>query len=256
LRDLANQTAQADRLWERFKAKQDKQARQALIELYAPLVKYVAGRLAMHMPSNVEVEDLEGYGAFGLLDAIDKFDPERDVKFETYAVTRIRGAIIDGLRSADWVPRSTRVKAKALERTIQELTNQLGRAPTDDETAAALEVSKERYYQMLDEVRGATLISLDELVGGDSPEEAVRISDLVINDDSPIDSDLIRSESLAELTAAIEELSERERLVLALYYHDGLTLKEIGHVLGVTESRVSQIHTKAILNLRARLQWF
>jgi RNA polymerase sigma factor for flagellar operon FliA len=253
---LTNHTAHADRLWERYKAKQDKQARQALIELYAPLVKYVAGRLAMHMPNNVELEDLESYGAFGLLDAVDKFDPERDVKFETYATTRIRGAIIDGLRSADWVPRSTRAKAKALEETIQVLTNRLGRSPSDDEVAAALEVPMERYYQMLDEVRGTVLISLDDLVGGESPDEAVRIADLVVNDEQPVDHDLIQTESLAEVTAAVEQLSERERLVLSLYYHDGLTLKEIGHVLGVTESRVSQIHTKAIMNLRTKLQWF
>ncbi len=256
MRNLTNQTAHADRLWERYKTKQDKQARQALIEMYAPLVKYVAGRLAMHMPSSVELEDLESYGAFGLLDAIDKFDPERDVKFETYATMRIRGAIIDGLRSADWVPRSTRAKARTLEKTIQALTNKLGRSPSDDEVAAALDVSKDRYYQMLDEVRGTVLISLDDLVGGDSPDEAVRISELVVNDDRPIDHDLIQEESLAELSAAVEELSERERLVLSLYYHEGLTLKEIGHVLGVTESRVSQIHTKAIMNLRAKLQWF
>jgi RNA polymerase sigma factor for flagellar operon FliA len=253
---LTNQTANADRLWERFKTKQDQQARQALIELYAPLVKYVAGRLAMHMPSNVELEDLESYGAFGLLDAVDKFDPERDVKFETYATTRIRGAILDGLRAADWVPRSTRAKAKALESTIRELTNMLGRMPTDDEVAAALEMPKERYYQILDEVRGTVLYSLDDLVGGESPDEAVRISELVVHDDLPIDHNLIQAESLAELTAAIEQLSDRERLVLSLYYKDDLTLKEIGHVLGVTESRVSQIHTKAILNLRAKLKWF
>ena len=132
----------------------------------------------------------------------------------------------------------------------------LGRMPTDDEVAAALEMPKERYYQILDEVRGTVLYSLDDLVGGESPDEAVRISELVVHDDLPIDHNLIQAESLAELTAAIEQLSDRERLVLSLYYKDDLTLKEIGHVLGVTESRVSQIHTKAILNLRAKLKWF
>lgn len=256
MRNLSSLIANASQLWRRYKEHHDEEARRELIEHYAPLVKYVAGRLAIHMPNNVELEDLESYGAFGLLDAIEKFDPQRDVKFETYATTRIRGAIIDGLRSCDWVPRSTRAKARALEKKIQELTHNLGRTPTDEEVAAALELPKDKYFQMLDEVRGTTLISLDDVVGGESPQEALRLSDLVTADEPPIDHDLIRSESLTELAAAIEELSDRERMVLSLYYKDGLTLKEIGHVLGVSESRVSQIHTKALLNLRAKLDWF
>lgn len=253
---MIRQTTDTARLWELYKGTQDKLARTKLIEHYAPLVKYVAGRLAIHMPSNVELEDLESYGVFGLLDAVEKFEPERDIKFETYATTRIRGAIIDGLRSSDWVPRSTRAKARQLEKVVQELTNNLGRSPSDDEVAAALEMPKERYYQVLDEVRGNLLVSLDDVVGGETPDEAVRISDLVVNDDLPVDHNIIHTESLAELTTAIEELSDRERMVLSLYYHENLTLKEIGHVLGVSESRVSQIHTKAIVTLRAKLNWF
>ena len=253
---MSSLIANASQLWTRYKEHHDERRLAEDYRHYAPLVKYVAGRLAIHMPNNVELEDLESYGAFGLLDAIEKFDPQRDVKFETYATTRIRGAIIDGLRSCDWVPRSTRAKARALEKKIQELTHNLGRTPTDEEVAAALELPKDKYFQMLDEVRGTTLISLDDVVGGESPQEALRLSDLVTADEPPIDHDLIRSESLTELAAAIEELSDRERMVLSLYYKDGLTLKEIGHVLGVSESRVSQIHTKALLNLRAKLDWF
>ncbi|HHY10001.1 MAG TPA: FliA/WhiG family RNA polymerase sigma factor [Firmicutes bacterium] len=240
------------KLWRAYKERQDLQARDALIDEYIPLVKYIAGRLAINLPGSVDQDDLESFGFFGLLDALEKFDPSRGIKFQTYASTRIRGAVIDGLRATDWVPRSTRSKARLLERKIQELTNSLGRSPSDEEVAAALDLTKPRYFQMLDEIKSATLLSLDESVA--EGEAGLSIVDLVADDGEPVHQRLIQNETVAELSAAIEELTEREQLVLSLYYHDELTLKEIGHVLEVSESRVSQIHTKAIITLRSRLQ--
>lgn len=241
-------------LWRNYKKNNDMRARELLIEQYTPLVKYVAGRLAMNMPSNVEIDDLESYGIFGLLDAIEKYDETRNVKFETYASTRIRGAIIDGLRAVDWVPRSVRSKARRLEEQIQELTNTLGRYPTDSEIAAALDVSEEHYFEMLDEVKSTSLLSLDENIGTEKSDDTITMVDLVADPNEDVDHKILHHESLEELAAAIDELSERERLVISLYYHDDLTLKEIGHILEVSESRISQIHTKAILTLRSKLR--
>lgn len=241
-------------LWRNYKKNNDMRARELLIEQYTPLVKYVAGRLAMNMPSNVEIDDLESYGIFGLLDAIEKYDETRNVKFETYASTRIRGAIIDGLRAVDWVPRSVRSKARRLEEQIQELTNTLGRYPTDSEIAAALDVSEEHYFEMLDEVKSTSLLSLDENIGTEKSDDTITMVDLVADPNEDVDHQILHHESLEELAAAIDELSERERLVISLYYHDDLTLKEIGHILEVSESRISQIHTKAILTLRSKLR--
>lgn len=242
-------------VWRDYKKANDLQARDLLIDTYVPLVKYVAGRLAINLPSNVELDDLESLGFFGLLDALEKFDENRNVKFETYASTRIRGAIIDGLRAMDWVPRGTRARAKELETRIYDLTNELGRNPSDAEVAAALDLSTERYYELLDEVKGTTLFSLDEAITTDRPGQGVKMADLVVDQDQPsLDQNLLQEETVEELAKAISELSEREQLVLSLYYHDELTLKEIGHVLEVSESRVSQIHTKAILTLQGKLK--
>lgn len=241
-------------LWKSYKKNNDLQARDALIDEYIPLVKYVAGRLAINLPSNVELDDLESLGFFGLLDAIEKFDETRNVKFETYASTRIRGAIIDGLRAMDWVPRSTRSKARALETQIYKLTNELGRNPSDEEVATALDLPTDRYYQMLDEVRGATLFSLDESMATEKPGHALKMADLVVDEEQPTpDEQIVHDELLEELANAVTQLTDREQLVLSLYYHDELTLKEIGHILEVSESRISQIHTKAILTLQSRL---
>lgn len=243
-----------DQLWSVYKKSSDIQARDELLNEYIPLVKYVAGRMAMNLPSSVEVGDLESFGFFGLLDALEKFDETRNIKFETYASTRIRGAILDGLRSMDWVPRSVRAKIRTLESEVYNLTNELGRSPSDHEIAAALDVSPERYYELLTEVKGVTLFSLDETVTTDSEGDSLKILDLVVDDEILPDHRLLRDESLEELTAAVEGLSEREQLVLALYYNEELTLREIGHVLDVSESRVSQIHTKAVMTLRSRLK--
>lgn len=177
----------------------------------------------------------------------------RNTKFETYATTRIRGAIIDGLRSLDWVPRSTRSKARLVESQIYELTNDLGRTPTNEEVAAALGLGLEEYYGILSELKGANLFSLDEAAASDQTADNLKILDLVVDQALLPDQQVVEQESVEELAAAIEELPEREQLVLALYYHEDLTLKEIGHVLQVSESRVSQIHTKAIMTLRKRL---
>lgn len=242
-----------EELWRRYKKANDSQAREKLIEQYIPLVKYVAGRLAMNLPSSVDVGDLESFGFFGLLDALEKYDAERNIKFETYATTRIRGAIIDGLRSLDWVPRSTRAKARLVESQIYELTNDLGRTPTNEEIATALGLTLDDYFALLSELKGANLFSLDDAAAGEQGGEDLKVLDLVVDQALLPDQRVIEKESVAELAAAIEQLSEREQLVLALYYHEDLTLKEIGHVLQVSESRVSQIHTKAIMTLRSKL---
>ena len=243
------------RLWERYKKTRSPELREQLILEYAPLVKHVAGRLAVMLPPHVEFDDLVSYGMFGLVEAVERFDFERGVKFETYAAARIRGAIIDGLRSADWVPRSVRQKARELEKELIRLESALGRAATDDEIAEALGMTVQEYDRLVAELSGASLVSLDEVWVADPEEESeLRLLETVSNESAISPEDAVEEKELERLLAeAIERLPERERLVLALYYHEGLTLKEIGRVLGVTESRVCQIHTKAILRLRAYL---
>lgn len=243
------------RLWKRYKKTRSPELREQLILEYAPLVKHVAGRLAVMLPPHVEFDDLVSYGMFGLVEAVERFDFERGVKFETYAAARIRGAIIDGLRSADWVPRSVRQKARELEKELIRLESRLGRAATDDEIAEALGMTVQEYDRLLAELSGASLVSLDEVWVADPEEESqLRLLETVSNESAASPEDTLEEKELERLLAeAIDRLPERERLVVALYYHEGLTLKEIGRVLGVTESRVCQIHTKAILRLRAYL---
>jgi len=247
--------AEVEEAWEEYKSTGSLEAREKLILFYVPLVKYVAGRVSVGLPSNVDFDDLVSYGIFGLVDAVEKFDRSRGVKFETYAVARIRGAVIDGLRSVDWVPRSVRQKARELEQTVAELEATLGRPATDAEVSEALSISVEAYYELLAEVKGISLASLDEVWVGDPDEESKLRYGQMIED--PVSEDpTLRVEDVEVkrvLTEAIDQLPERERLVVALYYYEGLTLKEIGEVLGVSESRVSQIHTKAIVRLRGRL---
>lgn len=250
---VQNDTKRRDKLWQAYKQHDDQGARDELLTEYLPLVKYVAGRLAINLPSNVDVDDLESFGFFGLMDALTKFDASRKIKFETYASTRIRGAIIDGMRSMDWVPRSTRAKARSLEKQILRLTNDLGRNPEDQEVAAALEISPDRYYDLLNEVSSAYLFSLDEPVATGKSGDSLKVLDLVIDENEAPEEAILEDETLQELTQAIESLTEREQLMLALYYKEELTLKEIGHVLEVSESRVSQIHTKVIATLRSKL---
>lgn len=241
--------------WEQFWATGSAEARDALILCYVPLVKFVASRVSIGLPSNVDFDDLVSFGVFGLVDALEKFESERGVKFETYAVARIRGAIIDGLRSIDWVPRSIRQKAKELEKAVATLEAQNGGPATDREICAALDLSVDEYYKLLLEVSGASLASLDEMWAGDGDEEGtLRFGQMIENQSSENPTDAVADAEVKRiLSEAIDWLPERERLVISLYYYEELTLKEIGHVLEVSESRVSQIHTQALLRLRGKL---
>lgn len=251
-----DKTAQSEEaLWRDYLTSKSPATREAIILKYAPLVKYVAGRVAIGLPSNVEFDDLVSFGVFGLMDAIEKFDLSRGIKFETYAIARIRGAILDGLRSNDWVPRSVRQKARELERVCAELENRLGRSATDQEISDAMGISIQDFYQLLSEVSCTTLSSLDELwMVHSNEDDSVRVLDLVKNKESEDPLHQVEIEEVKETLAnAIESLPERERMVIALYYYEGLTLKEIGEIMEISESRVSQIHTKAIFRLRGRL---
>lgn len=249
--------AKADRaaLWVRYKVHKDFQAREELILEYANLVKYVAGRMAISLPPNVSQDDLISNGIFGLIDAIEKFELERNIKFETYAIARIRGAIWDGLRSMDWVPYTVRQKAKELEHTYARLEHQFGRAATDDEVCEVLNITKQQFSHLLLETSFSSFVSLDDLWNIDNDgSSTVRIIDTIQDQkaEDPV-AMVMFGEQKRILTDAINKLPEREKLVIALYYYEGLTLKEIGKVLGVSESRISQMHTKAILRLRGRL---
>ncbi len=240
-------------LWLQYKKSNDPCLKEFLAEHYAFLVKYAAGRLSMTLPDSVEYQDLVSYGCFGLLDAVDKFEPERGIKFETYASARIRGAILDGLRSVDWIPRSVRAKARRFEMALRALESTLGRSASDSELAEALGLPLDQYYAMLDEVRTTSVLSLDEVINPDSSDDPLKMLDTIEDKEEHIEERLLHSELLQDLAGAIDRLPERERTVVALYYHESLTLKEIGHVLDVSESRVSQIHTKAIASLRSIL---
>lgn len=241
-------------VWQTFKRNQDPELREQLILRYASLVKYVAGRIAVGLPRTVEFDDLLSYGVFGLIDAVEKFDPQREVKFETYAIARIRGAILDGLRSTDWIPRSVRQKARKLEETVAALESRLGRAATDAEVAEALQLSVDEYHQLLSDVQATTVLSLEEAWSQQGEEDGLRVRETVADPTSEDPEErLTHREMLDELVQALDLLPERERLVITLYYYEGLTLKEIGKVLGVSESRISQIHTKAVIRLRAHL---
>jgi RNA polymerase sigma factor FliA len=244
-------------LWKEYKGDGTPDARERLILHYSPLVKFVAGRVAAGLPQNIEQADLVSYGIFGLIDAIDKFDPARGFKFETYAISRIKGAIIDELRSIDWVPRSIRAKARAIERAYSKLENELRRSPGDSEVAAELGVSEDELNSTLSQISLVGLVALDELLAasnsssdkGGSATVGDTIADSAYDPVEAFETD----EMKITLADGINRMPDRERLVLTLYYYEGLTLAEIGSVLGVTESRVCQIHTKAILQLRARL---
>jgi RNA polymerase sigma factor for flagellar operon FliA len=247
--------SELEELWADYKASASAQAREKLILHYAPLVKYVASRVATGLPASVEQSDLVSYGMFGLIDALEKFDLERKIKFETYAIPRIRGAIIDELRSLDWVPRSVRAKAREVEKAFTELETELKRAPSDREIAGHLGVSVSDLHDMLTQISFVSVMALDELVStGRDKGENLSLLD-TLPDMGAVDpiSGIEGNEMRAMLATAINGLTEREKLVVILYYFEGLTLAEIGEVLGVTESRVCQIHTKAVGQLRVRL---
>ena len=243
-------------LWRRYKGDGDATARERLVVAYSPMVKFVAGRLGAGLPSHVEDADLISYGLVGLIGAIERFEPERGIKFETFAMTRIRGAIIDELRSLDWVPRSVRSRAREIETAQTKLEHELHRAPTDQEMAGALGISVEEFQESLVRISNSSVVALDELwTVSDASGDQVSLLD-TIQDPQALDpaAEMDTTEMKDRLADAIARLPEREKLVVALYYYENLTLREIGEVLGVTESRVSQLHTKAVLRLRSRLQ--
>ena len=240
--------------WIKYRKTRDPALRESFIKQYAPLVKYVAGKVAMGMPQNVEFDDLVGYGVFGLIDAIDKYDPEKNVKFKTYAVTRIRGAIFDELRQIDWVPRSVRQKTREIESTISSLEAHLGRTASDQEVAGALGVSEDEYLKTIQKISGTSILSLNDIWFSGDDKDRVSIVDSIespssLNPDVMVEKEVIRQ----VIITAINELPDKEKKILILYYYEDLTLKDIGRVLEVTESRVSQLHTKAILRLRSKL---
>ncbi len=248
------ESIEEEKLWDKFNKENDQGIRDYFVIKYAPLVKYVAGKVSMGMPQNIEFEDLVSYGIFGLLDAIGKFDPNRGIKFKTYAMTRIRGAIFDELRSIDWIPRSIRQKAKQIEQVISELENKLGRTVEDEEIAKELGVSGEEFQSLLNKLSGTSMLSLNDIwyLGDESDE--MSILETLEAPESMNPDVLIEKEEIKDyIIDAIKKLPDKEKKVIVLYYYEDLTLKEIGEVLEVTESRVSQLHTKAIMRLRGRL---
>ena len=241
-------------MWNNYRANKDIAIRDYFVRQYAPLVKYVAGKVAVGMPGSVEFDDLVGYGVFGLFDAIEKFDPTKHVKFKTYAVTRIRGAIFDELRSNDWVPRSVRQKAREVEDAVRQLEATLGRAATDAELAREMNLPLKEFQQLLLKISSTAVMSLNDLWHSGDDSDRISIAESVespasLNPDTIVEKDEIKRVMLE----ALKELPEKEQRVLVLYYYEELTLREIGEVLEVTESRVSQLHTKAIIRLRAKL---
>lgn len=243
-----------EKLWLDFKKTKSEQIRDKLIRQYMPLVKYVAGKVAVGLPASVDFDDLVGFGQFGLLDAINKFEPEKGFKFKTYAVTRIRGAIFDEMRQLDWVPRSVRQKSREIEDTIVDLEARLGRTASDAEIAKEMNMTENEYQQTIMKVSGTSVMSLNDVWYAGDDSDHLSIGDTI---ESPVsmnpDMQVEREEIRKVIMEAINELPEKEKMVIVLYYHEDLTFKEIGQVLEVSESRISQLHTKANLRLRAKL---
>lgn len=241
-----------DELWQEFVHRPNQSIRDRLVLHYAPLVKYVAGRVGTGLPTHVDTGDLAQSGIFGLVDAIEKFDPDRGWKFETYAMQRIRGAILDDLRSQDWVPRVIRSRAREVERALERLGARLHRTPTDLELAEELEITIAELRDLYGQLQLTSVVALEDLISAGKESGSVAET---LPDDEAIDpvSVLVDKDNLRQLAEAIEQLAERDRIVVSLYYFESLTLAEIGKVLGVTESRVSQLHTRAVLRLRAKL---
>jgi RNA polymerase sigma factor for flagellar operon FliA len=242
-------------LWQEFKSTGNAAVREKLILHYSPLVKYVAGRVGVGLPPNIEQADLVSYGVFGLIDAIEKFDIERSIKFETYAISRVRGAIIDELRALDWIPRSVRYKAREVERSYAELEAELHRTPTEAEVAQRMGIKVGDLHHIFSQVSYVNVVALDELlsVGGEKGDK-LTLGDTL--EDKGAEDPVLAfegEETKYLLAQAINQLPEREKIVVTLYYYEGLTLAEIGKVLGVTESRICQMHTKAVLQLRGKI---
>ena len=246
--------AEEERLWRSYRDDPTAAKRERLILRYAPLVKYVAGRMAVGMPPNVDRGDLTSYGMFGLMDAIEKYDVDTGYRFQTYAVQRIRGAIVDELRSMDWVPRSVRRKARDIERAIARLQTELGRPPDDAEVAEELDITVETLADHLAQISMTSVGALDAALTS-TDGSTIRVVDTVADDSTLRPEEHIDELAMRELLLeAMDRVTEREQQVLALYYFEGLTLSQIGEIIGVTESRVSQIHSKAILTLRSHIE--
>jgi RNA polymerase sigma factor for flagellar operon FliA len=242
-------------LWIQYKEEGDEDAREQLILEYLPLVKQVAGRVSVGLPPHVDKDDLIGQGMLGLLDAVEKFDHTKGVKFETYGVIRIRGSMMDGLRKADWVPHSLRAKSREVEEAYTTLENRLGRSPRDEEVAEELDISVEEFQELLSDLSYMTLSSLEEYLAGAEEDGVPRMVKNTIEDESspdPLEAAewQMKREVLAD---AIRQLPDKEKLVITLYYYEGLISKEIAQVMELSPSRISQLHTKAILRLRGRL---
>ncbi len=252
---LASAPEGVQEAWADYKATGSGKARDSLILHYSPLVKYVAGRVAVGLPANIEQADLISYGIFGLIDAIDKYDQSRNIKFETYAISRIRGAIIDELRAIDWVPRSVRFKAREVEKAYSSLENKLKRPPSDKEIADEMGISTDELNHIYTQLSTVSLVALDELMAVDGGQgDKLSLVDTLEDTKTVSPMDAFESVEMKDiLTEAVNKLPEREKVVVTLYYYEGLTLAEIGQVLGVTESRICQMHTKAVLALRGKI---
>ena len=243
-----------EELWNQYKFGGGPGAKEELIARYLPMVPVLAGRMAMKLSAVVGYEDLVGWGVIGLIEAVEKFDPGRGVKFETYATTRIKGAMADGMREADWVPRSVRQNARRIARAYAALERRLGRPATDEEAAAELGVSLGEFQRMVADASRGAVLSLDEMIQMSEDGRQVTLLDAVPDLESPDPLAVCEVEDLKEhLARAIDELPEREKLVVTLHYYDELTVREIAEILGVSEGRVSQLHTRAVLRLRSRL---
>jgi RNA polymerase sigma factor for flagellar operon FliA len=243
-------------LWRRYKTSGDQKARDRLVVAYSPLVKYVAGRMGAGLPAHVDEADLISYGLGGLIAAIERFDLGREIRFETYAITRIKGAILDELRALDWVPRSVRARARQIERANVKLEARLQRVPTEEELAVELEMTVDEFRAALLQIANSSISALDELWSpSDSSGDSMSLLDTLSDANAPDPEKSVEQNELRDRIAeALDRLPEREKLVIALYYYENLTLREIGEVLGVTESRVSQLHTKAVMRLKSHLQ--
>ena len=241
-------------LWGRFKKDNDQSAKEALIHHYLHLVKYIAGRLKINFPPQVEYDDLVSSGIIGLLDAIDKFDPDRGLKFETYAMTRVRGAIIDELRNLDWAPRSVRKKGHDLENTYVRLERELGRTATDGEVADAMGIGVQELHGLLSQLSTTAMTSLDDFISIGKDSDTTRRINTVESKAADSPDEVLHGRQVTEILAkAIDSLPEKIKIMISLYYYEDLNLKEIGEVLGVSESRVCQIHTQAMVMLRGKL---
>lgn len=249
------ETLLMESLWRRYKQRKDGKARDQIINHYARLVKITAGRIVPNLPANIDRDDLVGAGAMGLVKAVDQFDPDRGIKFETYAIALIRGAILEMLRGQDWVPRSVRDGVKELERTYSHLEAKLGRPATDEEVAAEIGMTSDELQRLAFSANHANVSSLDDMLLGSSGEgESLSLGDALPDRDTNVASDAEKSAMLEALAGGIDRLPERERLVTALYYYEGLTFKEVAQVLSVSESRAYQIHGQAVNRLRGYLR--